>query len=152
MSLPESWVNRLFSKLSVTYGQGFLRQYDGIDLEAVKANWGYELACFQQNPNAIARGLEMLPADRAPSVLQFRDLCRSTAQSEHLALPAPVSTPVSAEVVAATKAAFKRTTVVGNKDWAHELKARESRGPGLTKFQREAWRGALNEATQAEAA
>src|SRR5450756_1093743 len=142
MSLPANWVERLFLKLSVTYGQGFLRQYDGVDLEAVKANWGFELACFQQNPQAIARGLELLPADRAPTVLQFRDLCKSNVQSEYLALPAPTAAPVSPEVVAATKAAFKRTTAVGNKDWARELKARESRGPGLTQFQKACWRDA----------
>jgi hypothetical protein len=150
MPLPDSWVDKLFRKLSATYGQAFLRQYDGVPMEDVKANWGQELACFQQNPNAIGRGLELLPADRAPTVLQFRELCKSTAQSEHLALPAPTAAPVSPEVVAATKAAFKRSTAVGNKDWAYALKEREARGPGLTKFQRGAWRDALREVPQGE--
>jgi hypothetical protein len=144
MSLPSAWTERLFAKLAVTYGQSFLRQYDGVDIEAVKANWGQELGAFAQNPKAIARGLELLPADRAPTVLQFKALCKGQAEHDMLALPAPPSAPVSPEVLTAIKAAVKPTSV-GSKDWARALKEREARGPGLTLFQRKAWRTALGE-------
>ena len=151
--LPADWVEKLFRKLSATYGQSFLRQYDGVPIEDVKVNWGVELGCFEGNGPAIARGLELLPADRAPTVLQFRDLCKTNTPSEFLALPAPTAPPVSPEVVAATKAAFKRTAAtVGNRDWAHALKAREALGKGLTMFQRSAWRTALREDLAPEAA
>lgn len=143
MSLPANWVDRLFHKLSVTYGQGFMRQYDGVDPDDVKANWGIELACFQQNPEAIRRGLEHLPTDRAPTVLQFRDLCRSSAQSEALALPAPPKEPVAPEIIAATKAAFDRKDTRGWKDWAIALKRRHESGERLTRFQVQCYRESL---------
>lgn len=147
MSLPANWVDKIFHKLSVTYGQGFMRQYDGVSPEDVKANWGQELACFQQTPTAIGRGLSLLPVDRAPTVLQFRELCRGSAQSENLALPAPPREPVAPEIVAATKAAFKATLAQTSKEWAHRLKERDLRsgGAGMTLFQRKAWREALRE-------
>ena len=144
MSLPANWTERLFAKLTVTYGQGFLRQYDGVDLEAVKANWGHELGCFQQNPQAIARGLEHLPADRAPTVLQFRELCKSQTEYTALALPAPApADPIAPEVIAATKAAFQRKDERGWKDWAHALKRRHESGEKLSRFQVQCYREAL---------
>lgn len=143
MSLPESWVDKLFRKLAATYGQSFLRQYDGVPMDDVKANWAHELACFQQNPAAIARGIEYLPAERAPTVLQFRDLCKSQAPSERLQLPAPPSEPVSPEVIAATKAAFERKDERGWREWATALRRRHESGERLTQFQVHAYREAL---------
>lgn len=145
MSLPDSWVEKLHRKLSATYGQAFLRQYDGVPWADVKANWADELACFQKNPEFIRRGLDLLPPERAPTVLQFRDLCKSSPPSSFTALPAPTADPVSPEVVAATRAALKKTGGAGSRDWALVLKERESRGPGLSRFQRDAWRTALRE-------
>lgn len=143
MSLPDSWTDKLFRKLSATYGQAFLRQYDGVPMEDVKTNWAHELACFQQNPQAIARGLELLPADRAPTVLQFRDLCKSSAPSEILRLPEPAGEPVAPEVVAATKAAFQRKDARGWRDWATVLRRRHESGEKLTRYQISAYRETL---------
>jgi hypothetical protein len=143
MPLPESWVDKLFRKLAATYGQSFQRQYDGVPIDDVKANWAIELACFQQNPQAIARGLDLLPADRAPTVLQFRDLCKSSATSEILRLPEPAGAPVAPEVVAATKAAFQRKDARGWKDWATALRRRHESGEKLTQFQIRAYRETL---------
>lgn len=75
MSLPDAWVDRIFDKLALVYGHQFLSRWDGLDLARVKADWGHELRRFQQNAAAITHGLENLPADRPPTVLQFRDLC-----------------------------------------------------------------------------
>lgn len=152
MSLPDNWVEKLFRKLSATYGQSFLRQYDGVPIEDVKANWGHELACFQQNSAAISRGLELLPSDRAPTVLQFRDLCKSSAPNEPLTLSYAVGDPVSPDVVAATKAAFQRKDTQGWRDWATVLRRRHESGERLTRFQVSAYREALGIVSQAEAA
>lgn len=151
MSLHAGWVEKLFRKLSATYGQAFLRQYDGVPMEDVKANWGHELACFQQSPQAIARGLDRLPTDRAPTVLQFRELCRGQAEHDKLALPAPPSVPVAPEVVAATKAAFQRKDDRGWRDWAVALKRRHESGERLTRYQIHAYREALGIDAQAAA-
>lgn len=141
MSLPDAWVNRLFAKLSVTYGQGFLRQYDGVEIEAVKANWAEELSCFQQSPDSIRYGLEYLPPSKAPTVLEFRDLCRK-APAVTLALPAP-SEPADPAVIARAKTAFRALGTAGNRGWAEKLRERERLGKGLTRFQRDAWREVL---------
>lgn len=150
MPLPDSWVDKLFRKLSATYGQAFLRQYDGVPMDDVKANWAQELGCFQQSPAAISRGIELLPADRAPTVLQFRELCRSHAQAEVLALPAPTA-PADPAVIARAREALKPITNTGNKQWAYALKARHESGEKLTRFQIECYRGAIGIVPQQEA-
>lgn len=142
MSLPDSWVERIFRKLSATYGQAFLRQYDGVDLTDVKANWAHELAVFQQAPDAIAYGLERLPADRPPTVLAFRDLCRRPTEraTSALRLPMPKPDPAMARAI---REAWKPVGVVGLRSWADRLRAREEAGETLTEIQRMAWRDAL---------
>jgi hypothetical protein len=146
MSLPERWIDRLFDKLAVTYGQSFLRQYDGVPMDKVKANWATELACYQQNPQALARGLSQLPPDRAPTVLQFRELCKGPTEQQRL-LQAPKPEPVNPVVAAKVKEAFKGKSGTDPKGWARDLKELESRGNGLTPFQRAAWREALGGTT-----
>lgn len=89
MSLPDPWVEKIFTKLSLVYGRAFLSQYEGMDLLAVKADWAHELAGFEQLPEAIAYGLKTLPADRPINVLQFRALCRKVPPPVFKALPAP---------------------------------------------------------------
>lgn len=143
MPLPSAWVEKLFRKLSATYGQAFLRQYDGVPMDDVKANWAGELACYQQNPQAIARGLDRLPVDRAPTVLQFRELCRGQAEHETLALPAPPAAPVAPEVIAAVKDTFQRKDARGWREWAAVLRRRHEGGEKLTRYQISAYRETL---------
>lgn len=87
--LPPEWVDRIFTKLSLTYGRAFMSQYEGLDPAAVKADWGVELAGFQRLPDALRYGLQNLPADRVPNVLQFRALCRRAPAPEVKQLPTP---------------------------------------------------------------
>lgn len=149
MSLPEPWVDKLFQKLSVTYGQGFMRQYDGVDPADVKANWADELSAFQQSPEAIKYAIRHLPADRAPTVLQFKDLCRRAPDSSFprlAALPPPTQEPVDPVVAAKTLEAIRSKSGLDPKQWARELRAKEQAGLKLTLFQRRCWREALGEA------
>ena len=147
MSLPEPWVDKLFGRLSATYGQAFLRQYDGIDAVEVKAEWARVLSAFQQSPDALRYGCDNLPSDKAPNALQFRDLCRRAPDSAFPKrtpeLPAPSSGPVAPEVIAATKAAFERKDARGWRDWAVALRRRHESGERLTRFQVSAYREAL---------
>jgi len=93
MSLPIEWVEKIFAKLSVTYGRAFIAQYEGIDPQAIKADWAHELAAYVNKPEAIKFALENLPVDKAPNVLQFRAMCRRCPDPVFKALPVPEPTP-----------------------------------------------------------
>lgn len=89
MSLPTPWIDRIFDKLTLTYGQVFLRRWADIDLNAVKSDWAHELAGFAQQPRAIAYALENLPTDKPPTVLEFRAMARRAPVQDVPRLEAP---------------------------------------------------------------
>lgn len=142
MSLPAAWVDRIFQKLTVTYGRDFAGRWEGLSTDDVKADWADVLAGFVNSPDSIKHALETLPADKPPTVLQFRDLCRKAPLKHLPALPAPDIDPAMAQAV---KAAAK--PIGGASDpleWAHKLQERESNQPkSLSMFQRKAWREVL---------
>lgn len=151
MSLPAAWVDRLFAKLTLTYGQRFLGLYAGLDLQAVKDDWGATLAVFAQNPDAIRHGIENLPCDQPPNALQFRDICRRRPDAAPKALPAPKADPERLAAQLRRLGALKGSTN-NPRQWAWDLMDRERRQKpkqpvtvreGLTRFQRQAWREAL---------
>jgi hypothetical protein len=82
MSLPASWVDSLFTKLSLAYGAAFMRQWPDADPELIKADWANVLAGFKPFPDAIRFALDNLPPDRPPTALQFRALCRSAPHDD----------------------------------------------------------------------
>lgn len=145
MSLPAAWVDRIFAKLAVTYGQRFLGLYAGLDLQAVKDDWADELRGYAQSPQAIKHALEHLPVDKPPTVLDFKVLCRAAPQyadTKRLESPKTPPPPHMAEAVAG----IVKAKPDDPKQWAHDLKAREQRDPkGLTAAQRWMWREALGE-------
>lgn len=147
MSLPDAWVERIFHKLTVTYGAAFLRKYEGVSLEDVKADWAQTLAGFQQMPEAIRHGLEHLPSDKPPTVLEFRDACRKSPAPKLTALPGPPPDPALAAKV---REAFNRPTPEHPKAWALRLRQRELNGEKLTRFQKECWRSSLGVDTALE--
>lgn len=147
MSLPASWVDRIFEKLTVAYGHDFLRRWEGLDMAMVKADWADELAGYGSMPQAIKYGLDNLPADKPPTAKQFRAICNTVPMATHLALPAPVE-PQS-EAVRARVAAVGQ--VAGDpKAWAKRLRDIELNHGGympnglkMTRAAREMWRTAL---------
>ncbi len=84
MSLRADWVDALFARLSVRYGVAFTRQYEGLDLAAVRGDWADVLDGFSGDD--IAHALQVLPADKPPNALQFRDACRRAPNPPSLAL------------------------------------------------------------------
>lgn len=138
MSLPSAWVDRLFARISIRYGRQWVSQWEGVDANLVKADWGDVLDGFEAGD--IAYALEHMPAERPPTVMQFRDLCRKAPRESPLALPPP---DVNTEVARTAVAALQMPATRDGKTWARELRERELAGLGLTKFQREAWRQVL---------
>jgi len=124
MSLPLPWVDRIFDKMTLTYGQHFLNRWRDLDLNAVKSDWMYELSGFEKAPHAIAFGLSNLP-ETAPTVVQFKNLCRQAPSVEVPALPVK---PMDAEKITAVIApliermsALPKT--VDFKQWAKDILA-----------------------------
>ena len=89
MPFPSNWLDSLFARFAVRYGAAWMRQWDGVDLDAVKADWAAELAGFEQRPEAVRHAIQHLPIDRPPTVGQFVALCRSAPVMAPPALPAP---------------------------------------------------------------
>jgi hypothetical protein len=127
MSLPSAWVDRIFEKLSLLYGREFISRWDGLDLAAVKSDWSHELAGFKNWPEAIKFGLEHLPPDRPPTVLQFRDICRKAPGKAMLALPEPPANPerVQSELAKLAAVPVQRQDA---KAWAHRIIERHAAG------------------------
>jgi hypothetical protein len=129
MSLPLPWVDKIFEKLTLVYGQAFLARWRDLDLDAVKHDWAHELAGFEAHPAAIAHALQSLPPDKPPTVLQFRELARKAPLPELPRLDGP---PADAARVAAEleRLAQRREAVpqAGGRDWARRIVARSDRG------------------------
>jgi hypothetical protein len=146
-SLPDAWVERIWTTMRGFYGAAFDRQWEcpeGIDpvqhVADLKAVWGRELRGFQQNPRAIAHGLDHLP-ERPPNLPEFAALCRRVPEPAQKALPAP---KVDASFVASVLGAIKRPEAKDPKAWARALRDDEARGVSLTIAQKAAWRTALS--------
>lgn len=148
MSLPLIAIDRLFNRLNATYGRDFMSRWEGQDSNAVKASWAHELAGFADKLQMVAWALENLP-ERAPNVIEFRNLCRKAPAPETPQLPEPAADParVAAELakLAPVRAAAKNS--VDGKDWARWIVARHEAGdsvrPISLQFAREALRAHL---------
>jgi len=131
MSLPLPWVDRIFDKLTLTYGPSFLNRWRDLDLNLVKSDWMHELSGFENAPHAIAFALSNLPGD-PPNVVQFKALARSAPAQAASALPAPKADParVAAELakLAPMREAFVSVTPKDCKQWARNILAQRAAG------------------------
>lgn len=130
MSLPTPWVDKIFEKCTLVYGQSFLRRWNDIDLNAVKSDWAHELGAFAQKPRAIGWALENLPEDKPPTVLDFRKLCRSCPPE--VSPPAVEGPKADPERVAAELRKLAPLREIGgdrdHKAWAHVIIQRHKAG------------------------
>lgn len=104
--LPDSWVNAIFARLTMRYGAAFLRQYQDIDPEAVKADWSHVLDGFEKRPEAIKHAMENLP-EMPLNALQFRTIARRAPEANAPKLPEPKA---DATVVASVCDALKNVS------------------------------------------
>lgn len=148
MSLPSQWVDRIFEKLTLVYGQAFLARWRDLDLDAVKFDWAKELDGFERHPAAIAFALQNLDADKPPTVLMFRAIaCRAPA-AVLPTLPAPKADPerVAAELAKLAPLRAAAQPAHGMKDWAYRLKSRYDAGEKLNSNQIKCFQVALGSA------
>ena len=137
------WVDVLFSRLHVRYGAAWLAKWEGIDVDAVKADWHEQLATiFERNPQAIAYGLQNLPTGYPPNSDQFARLCTQQPPPVHQSLPAPEAKPnpaFAAEVIRRIEEARKADPEYGlslGEICARRLEAKIARGEKLSYPQR----------------
>jgi hypothetical protein len=131
VSLPLQAIDRLFDRLSATYGRQFLNLYEGMDANAIKAVWAYELSGFGMRLNAIAWALENLP-ERAPNAIEFRNLARKAPEPEKPRLPEPKADPAKLRTELAKLQPLleeaKRAVTTDRLAWARRIVARRQAG------------------------
>lgn len=127
MSLPLAWVEKIFKKLTLTFGRDFVAKWEGSDPEEVKADWAFELRGFQQNPSALAYGLEHCLGGKPPTVHEFKALC-SRRPDQTLRLHAAAANPERVATELAKFANLRACNAVDHKGWAHKIIQRHASG------------------------
>lgn len=128
-------IDAIFAKLAVRYGAVWLRQWDGLDMNLVKSDWGSELSGFDGNLEPLRYALRNLP-ERCPNVGQFRALANSCQLPEFKQLPAPKADErVVAEQIAKQTGLKKALApAVDGKDWARRSLARSEAGDKIRPY------------------
>jgi len=128
MSLPTEWIDKIFEKLTLTYGRDFLSRWEGLDENTVKSDWAHELASLHKTPACIAHALSRLP-ERPPTVIEFRRIARS--------LPDAPAAPVVYDKagmlriqseLAKLAPKLQVKTEFDGKQWARDIVARDLQG------------------------
>jgi len=92
MSISIKAIDRLFERLAATYGSAWSRQWSDVPLADVKTAWAHELSGYGGRLEVLAWALENLP-ERAPNIIEFRNLCRRSPAPEAPRLPEPKADP-----------------------------------------------------------
>lgn len=113
-SLPDRWVQNIWTELRANYGARWDRMYPvppvppGTDpaqhaiehIASVQRIWAKKLGRFQGNPNAIRFALDNLPAD-PPDLPKFESMCNRRPDKPAPQLEAPKADPVRVQRVIA---------------------------------------------------
>lgn len=125
MALPDAWVDHLFAKLAIRYGDAWARRWDGLPMSAVRADWADVLDRLPGE--ALTYGLAHLPPDFPPTAAAFRQLCNARPAQEQLPqLPAP-SQHVR-ENLLALRDGLRQIGTAPPRQWAHRLLQRHEAG------------------------
>lgn len=73
--LPDSWIEKLFHRMLLSYGKKFTDQWGGAETDELIEHWGLELAGY--SGAEIKRGLDALAGKEWPPTLpEFKKMCR----------------------------------------------------------------------------
>ena len=117
-------IDRLFERLSLTYGNAWQTSLGTAPLNEIKTFWLHELSGFMQSKEsmqAISWALNHLP-ERPPNLVQFKNLCFQAPAVEKLQLPAPPADPERVKQELAKLASFRLNKLKQDpKDWARKI-------------------------------
>jgi len=121
-------IDRLFKRLSATYGAAWERSLGAVPVGDTKTVWAHELSAFKGSLHRIAWALENLP-EKCPNVIEFKNLCRKAPAPELEALPEPKADPERVKAELAKLGEIKTVPQeAGRFDWAHRVLARQASG------------------------
>jgi len=147
MSLPIAWVDRIFERLTVRYGDRFTARWKGVDMDAVRHDWATVLSGFENWPEAISFAFDTLDDEKPPTAAVFRSLALKAPKPTRLALPEPKADPerLAAEFakLGNIRAKTLSTSAVDDKAWAKRLKANHEEGEILNVNQIRCYHAAL---------
>lgn len=153
--LPDSWIERLFERMSGLYGSKFSALWEGSNPEVVRRVWAEKLAGFQTMPGAIKEALDALDSKPFPPTLpEFIALCREAAPRHQPQIQAIEYKPTAEELEAAAETIRKASESIRRapshdfKAWAKKLKERDEAGETLSLIQVQAYREALAEKSE----
>lgn len=152
MSLPLPWVDKIFEKLTLSYGRNFLGQWEGMDLNAVKSDWCHELSGYDRMPEAIAYALQNLP-ERPVNVIEFRKIAKSAPLPDVPRVEVAKASPERVAAELRKLAPLRANHATGNRSdtaWAARLKEKDEAYPqSVTAAARTMYRAALRTRTPA---
>jgi len=136
-------IDRLFERLSMTYGIAWDNSIGTAPLNEIKSFWMNQLAGFMQSKEsmmAISWALNHLP-ERPPNLVQFKNLCYQAPAVEKPQLPSPPADPERVKQEFAKLAGMKKVNH-NSKDWARKIlgdyAAGVKKSPTVVKMARDA--------------
>ena len=141
-------IDRLFNRLSATYGADWTRQWANIPISDIKTAWGHELAGYVSHLSAIAYALDNLP-ERCPNVIQFKNLCRAAPARDVPRIEPPKADPIRVAAVLA-KLSDAPPKAAG-REWARGIISRKEAGEHVNPTALKMARGALGIVKQVDA-
>jgi hypothetical protein len=117
-------IDRLFERLSMTYGIAWDNSIGTAPLNEIKSFWLHSLSGFMQSKEsmqAISWALGHLP-ERPPNLVQFKNLCYQAPAVEKPQLSAPPADPVRVSNELAKLATMRiGAQKIDPKDWARKI-------------------------------
>ena len=132
-------IDAIFAKLAVRYGAVWMRQWDGLDMNLVKSDWGSELSGFASNLEPLRYALRNLP-ERCPNVGQFRAIANCCPAPAVALLEAPAANPVKVAQAMAQLGGVAKAMTAQQQDpraWAKRILERVAAGERVGRYARE---------------
>jgi hypothetical protein len=136
-------IDRLFERLSLTYGNAWDNSIGTAPLNEIKSFWMNQLSGFMQSKESmmsISWALNHLP-ERPPNLVQFKNLCYQAPAVERPQLPSPPADPERVKQEFAKLGAMNKSKS-DPKDWARKILGDYAAGvkktPAVLKMARDA--------------